>query len=269
MEIYLIARGRLGNALFRYFAAILFIVNNEYKYTTTINRLQQKVIINDKIFDKLIQNNTFNQYLDKNLELQGYFQYDSIYRKYKSEILSYMKDHPNDLLLTDGNKENSKGYNYNQETYKVGDLIIPDNFSKCYKTVIHLRLEDFVKLNFCIKVEKIIELLDILELEDCCIVVKPINLDFEKNYIQKINKFYEKKYNKPIQVESNSVVEDFYIMQNAETLICSLSTLSWCAALISNKIKTCYMPDWNHNTPGIGSHTRCKKPIENTIFYSI
>ena len=58
-------------------------------------------------------------------------------------------------------------------------------------------------------------------------------------------------------------------MKNAEILVCSLSTLSWCAALLSENLKTCYIPDWNHKTPSIGKHTKFRKPIENTIFYSI
>jgi hypothetical protein len=34
-------------------------------------------------------------------------------------------------------------------------------------------------------------------------------------------------------------------MKEAELLICSKSTLSWCSAFFSDKIKKCYMPEYN------------------------
>lgn len=111
-----------------------------------------------------------------------------------------------------------------------------------------------------------INLLENIDLISSCILVNKITTEFEKKYIEKINKFYKDKYNNDIIIESNSVIEDFHIMKNAEILVCSLSTLSWCASLLSNKLKTCYMPDLKNK---IGNHVKFRKPIENTIFYSI
>jgi hypothetical protein len=52
-------------------------------------------------------------------------------------------------------------------------------------------------------------------------------------------------------------------MKEAETLICSRSTLSWCAAFFSDKIVQCYLPDYEVQ-PNIMT---CKYPIDNTIIY--
>jgi len=52
-------------------------------------------------------------------------------------------------------------------------------------------------------------------------------------------------------------------MKEAELLICSISTLSWCAAYFSKNIKQCYLP----NYPSQPCIMECKAPIENTILY--
>ena len=65
-----------------------------------------------------------------------------------------------------------------------------------------------------------------------------------------------------IFIEHNDTITDYYIMKEAETLICSKSTLSWCAAFFSNSIKKCYLPDYNEY-----SNSTCKFPIDNTELY--
>jgi len=51
-------------------------------------------------------------------------------------------------------------------------------------------------------------------------------------------------------------------MKEAELLICSKSTLSWCTAFFSDKLKQCYLPEYE-----ISNNSTFKYPIENTIFY--
>ena len=48
-----------------------------------------------------------------------------------------------------------------------------------------------------------------------------------------------------------------------------MSTLSWCAAYLSNSIELCYMPNYNTNFSYQRTSTYFRKPIENTIFYNI
>jgi len=269
MKIYLNPGGRLGNALFRYFGAVYLIIKNQYNHVICYEKNKKMDVITDKIFDDMISSNNSCQHKYKDIILKGYFQYD-IYKKYKSEIVSYMKKNLNDVVYTDGNDLNTKHFNYNSQSYKISEIINdPLNFTKFYKVVIHVRLEDFVKYNFYIKTNSLINVLNTINLIDSCIVVNKPTTEFEHNYIKTLVDFYTKKYKKTIKIESNSVIEDFHIMKNAEILICSLSTLSWFASLLSDKLHTCYMPDWKHSTPGLGDHTRFRKPIDNTIFYPI
>ena len=63
-------------------------------------------------------------------------------------------------------------------------------------------------------------------------------------------------------LEHNDTITDFYIMKEAELLICSKSTLSWCAAFFSDKIQKCYLPDYITT-----ANSTCKYPIDNTELY--
>ena len=63
-------------------------------------------------------------------------------------------------------------------------------------------------------------------------------------------------------LEHNDTITDFYIMKESELLICSKSTLSWCAAFFSDKIQKCYLPDYNET-----ANSSCKYPIDNTELY--
>jgi hypothetical protein len=53
-------------------------------------------------------------------------------------------------------------------------------------------------------------------------------------------------------------------MKEANKLICSNSTLSWCEALLSDNIDICYIPDYKDCTNQI-----LKYPIKNYVLYSI
>ena len=54
-------------------------------------------------------------------------------------------------------------------------------------------------------------------------------------------------------------------MRNAKTLVCSNSTISWMAALLSETVTTVYMP----NYPATRAHETFRNPIKNTIQYEI
>jgi hypothetical protein len=85
-----------------------------------------------------------------------------------------------------------------------------------------------------------------------------------KEYIDTIKDFLN---NNDIifHIENNDVLTDYYVMKEAEVLICSVSTLSWAAAYFSEKIHKCYMPDYQIR----GNGMTCKYPINNTILYDI
>ena len=261
MEINFITGGRLGNAIFRYLSCAIMCIlyNGKYKCKKFMNTSRVYDFGEDNF--KILQNAVFNnQSLEiKNvntINMESYYQYDMIYRIFKDKIINYIKQNPDHIIETDGINAGDGRY----EQFNMLSIIeTPVNFIKKYTNILHVRLEDFVTHNLYLKVERVIRALDsIQQLENntLCIVCKTPTTDFEINYINCINKYLESK-NITAILESNDVLTDYYIMKNAELLICSKSTLSWSAALLSTTLKTCYVPEGES----------FKYPIDNSHFY--
>jgi hypothetical protein len=193
------------------------------------------------------------------INMRCYYQHDKIYKLFKQQIVNFIKKNPTHYVLTDGV---AAGDNNNEKFYMKDILITPTSFNKRYKNVLHIRLEDFVKHNLYLKVERICALLDKNILTDnICIVCKKPTTEFENQYIHQLIQ-HAKNKNLNVLLEHNDTITDFYIMKEAEVLICSKSTLSWCAAFFSDKIQKCYLPDYTE-TP----NSTCKAPIDNTELY--
>lgn len=254
--------GRLGNAIFRYFACSLLCIL--YKGTYTINNLE-KCNFDDKhfsILSNMLLNNISIPNNIPSVNMLGYYQHCKIYKLNKNNILYFMKNHTEHYVLTDGINAGDG----NHQKFFIKDIInTPENFIKKYKNVLHLRLEDFVKHNLYIPKERIIDLIkksivNIIK-EPLCIVLNKPTTDFEEYYLKCITDVL-KEYNVSVVIESNDVLTDFHIMKEADLLICSMSTLSWCAAFLSTNIKICYLPNYESQT-----HMDCKYPIDNTFLY--
>ena len=129
----------------------------------------------------------------------------------------------------------------------------------------HLRLEDFIEISLVIDPNYIKNVIDKIikeyNNETICFVVNKPKTELEFKYIN----FFTKKYNN-IVIESNDVVTDYTIMRESRVLVCSCSTLSWAAAILSNSIEKVYMPDYKKIE---GSHQTCKQPTLNTELYEI
>ena len=253
-------RGRLGNAIFRYMACSVMCIKYGFKYS--IKNRQQKNC-SDKEFYLLISNNISIEKINS-VNMIDFYQHDNIYKTYKKEIKDYIRKNPEHYILTDGiNAGDGKC-----EMFKMIDILnTPITFTKKYKNVLHLRLEDFVTHNLYIKSKRIIDLIkNLIETniitDELCIVCKLPITDFEINYLNEIKHFLrEKKINDCI--ENNDTLTDYYIMKESEILICSNSTLSWCAAFFSDNIKTCYFPDYTSQNNSM----TCKSPNDNTILF--
>ena len=126
MKVYDTRLGRLGNALFRYFASTLFCII--YKAERIYDPSQIKQFFNDPMFiqwSKSLLKNKIPEINNTNFEFYGFFQHDEIFLKFKKEIIHWMKTHPNELIFTDGNDPslNINNYNYNVQSFKIGDII--------------------------------------------------------------------------------------------------------------------------------------------------
>lgn len=262
MSINFLVKGRLGNAIFRYMACVVICIITNKKYNHfpkgSIKMTDEQFF---EISKKILNGENINLQLD-NCNMSGYYQHDEIYNFLKEQIISYVNNNPEHIITTDGiNAGDNKC-----ELFKIYDIVNTNiEFKKKYKNVLHLRLEDFVTHNLYLSVERIINLLSKnIITEHICIVCKLPTTKFENDYIQNIKIFIQNQYPSiKIFIEHNNVLTDYYIMKEAETLICSKSTLSWCAAFFSTTIKTCFFPDYIEQ-PKIMT---CKKPINNTFFY--
>lgn len=184
MTIYFIPNGRLGNAIFRYFACSLFCIfyNQEY----SIDSLSiPRASIGDLDFIKWMNNET-NYNIHGDLTFAGFYQHDFIYKKYKNLLISYMENHLYHVILGD---HTTKGDT--TATFLIRDILYePLGFSKKYDTVIHIRLDDHFRGGVHISVEYVIGVLDRVSItENSCIVVQTLTMESEKVYVEKVVDF--------------------------------------------------------------------------------
>lgn len=256
MKFYNIENGRLGNAMFRYIASIIFTFFYDCSITYepyTTNEL------NDLDYLQWIKNieNDIIPELNKNAIylLSGFYQHESLIKKYKKRIINFIENNQHDKLSV-----------YNENYYSKH--IIYNNIIKKYNFVIHLRLDDFTAYNMLIQPICIKNVLDNLIIkynpENFVFVLDKPKTEFEEKYIH----YFTSRYN--IIIESNDVLTDFHILKNAKILVSSTSTLCWVAALLSETIEELYFPNYKHLHPHINFyHETIDKPIENTIKYDI
>ena len=264
-------KGRLGNAIFRYLACAILCIHCDYEYTVDKTNVNYNAITftycNDFIFNEITKVLLNNDQIYKQYKLlpypfvfmSGFYQHDLIYKKYKKEIIEFILQNPQHYVLTDGVCAGDG----NCEKFYTKDIVnTPEGFQKKYKNVLHIRLEDFVSNGNFLPKERLANLLEKNIIEgDLCIVCKKLQTEFESEYVAFIKEWMRQK-GVIVHVESNDIITDFYIMKEAEVLICSKSTISWCAAFFSESIKKCYLPDYE-----ISENSTCKYPIDNTELY--
>lgn len=261
MLIYTHNMGRVGNSLFRLFAGIILCVVqdiNSQIYSEDSNCYDIVITDNEFItFMNVFLNNPEVKFTNignnSKILFDGYFQHDKIFTKYKKEIVNYIVEHPELILKTD-----------KQDTYKAIDFV-NYKINKKYTIVVHLRLEDFITCSLVIDPNSIKKVIDKINKEynyqTICFVVNKPTTDIEKKYIN----FFTEQYNNII-VESNDVITDYTIMRESSILVCSCSTLSWVAAMLSNSLLKVYMPDYKFVH---GPHQTCKQPHINTELYEM
>jgi len=249
MNISTTARGRLGNAIFRYLASTLYCILYKARKVKSQNSYIQ---ISDDDFiqwKNQVELGNIPTLNTNNYNFNYYYQHDSIYIKYLSEIKEYIRLHPYEELrtvpMTDG------------ETIVYSNQLLEHSTIRKYDTVIHIRLEDFITYDLVSHPMYLKELLVKNNIKTACIVVNKITNELEQKYINYLKQYCD------ITIESNDIITDYHIMRNAKTLVCSNSTLSWAAALLSETVTTVYMP----NYPTRCIHETFRNPIKNTIAY--
>ena len=248
---------RLGNAIFRYMASSLFciIYNASRSYNENeCNRRITEDFYRDWCNSILNSNNILTLDTTKNYIFPDFYQTD-IYKKFRNQLINWFHFHLDDTLWHGDNKTTK---------YRIGDLLSELDNDKKYNVVVHIRLEDFVTSGekLIIHPESICKILEQIETDNFCFVSNQITTEFEKKYIDYFKNKYKNKYK--LIFESNDLVTDFKIMNNAKILICSLSTLCWSAGFLSKNIECVYFP--KNRYPGWTNQT-FSTIIENTHIY--
>lgn len=260
MEVIFIENGRLGNAIFRYLASCILSIKYGYQFRNlsyksfNINDYKQ---ISEEEFKTILLNKKID--LPQKILLKEFYQHD--YIQFKKEIINYIEKNKNlHTITTDENK-----------TYFLKDLIdTPNNFNKYYDIVIHIRLGDFIQNIFpyrvIINLDYYYNLFNKLDFKNKKIIIisENIKTEIEKLYMEQLINYF-KTNNLNIVYENNDILTDFHIIKNAEIVVCCMSTFSWTAVFLSDKVKTCYLPDY----PVIDKNNwiSMRKPCENTLYY--
>jgi hypothetical protein len=253
--------GRLGNAIFRLFAIIIFCTAYNDTNPTILNyneaNYREPIVINDVYFNNFLDvfiKNKQVYMLDTNsvLLFDGYYQHDQIYVSNKQKIVDFIRSRP-DLILETDRKEKYLATN-------IIDFDLP--LSKHHDIVVHLRLEDFIDISLVMNPDTIKIILEDLGREfpeeTIAVVVNNPTTELERKYICYLTKNLAK-----FKIVSNDVITDFTIMRKAKILVCSCSTLSWAASLLSDTLERVYVPDLKTRS----IHETFSKPIANTVNY--
>lgn len=186
---------------------------------------------NDPLFEAMkdcILNNTeymadlqSHPFAKRDIFLHGFFQQSDLFIALRKELLAFFTN------------ENKDTINYK---VRVCDLVNARGVSKPDELVVHIRLDDFQEDNKSHILHPKIHL-DILRKEK-----HPVRI-----VCQKANTFAEKLYLSLFEevgatFQTSSVLEDFATLRDANYLLSSNSTFSWCAAFLGNHTKR-FLPD--------------------------
>jgi hypothetical protein len=262
MYVYDKEDGRLGNAIFRYFASTLYRIL--YKGTLrSYDEAQCTALVTDDDFIQFMHHvlttNTPPALAHPDstcLCFSGFFQHDTIFTRYRPQIIEWMRNNPHELLSASGDTPGV--------ACTAGELLFNPYKDTYYDIVMHLRLEDFLYNGQVMHPGSLLPVLEALYAEippdtKTCIVVKKPTTKLEHRYLD----YFCRRY--PIIVESNTPIADYHIMKNASSLVCSCSTLSWSASFLSTTLQSVYFPNYPDKRR---SHETFKHPIDNTILYN-
>ena len=239
--------------------------------------LKNNIVLNDSNFLYYIEN--INELIGKNILLDGYFQFDYIYLKYKNEIFDVIKENKDKHYIFEDNYYGSGNNKYLLNNF-FSEITMDEK--KKYNFVMHLRLGDFNGRHDFIEYEYLEKILNKIKHEYSyvfnlknVIVVEKLKSQSDYDFLNKCIIWFTNN-NIPIYIESNDMMTDFYIIKNADIVLSSMSTFSWIACYLSNSLKQCFMPNYNfYNNNKFEQSVEqlvesCfKRPIENTILYDV
>jgi hypothetical protein len=232
-SIYVRPAGRFGNNCFQFMASRLFKIL--YRHDIVYHELDDSITIDDKTFitwkDDLLNDKGIDPtYKDKNLIFDGYFQHSDIFYIFRDMLMQYINTHSRDIFY---NSTGEKHYSYQLISNPI------NNYDK-FKTVIHLRIEDFINYNLAIHPKYYDDIINNSE-KPILIVHKEIENTNDYIYINYFKKF-------DVSFFDGELTEAYSILRTAKNIICSNSTMSWIAVFFNINCNKCIMPVFkNHN----------------------
>jgi hypothetical protein len=248
--ICLYNRGRFGNAVFRFLASRLFCILFNYSISN-VETKDYYISFTDENFiewmKQILLNNTLLIISEPYIEFGGYYQHDTIYRLFKKELIDYIINNPDDTIVTD-----------EKEKFKCITLLgEKPTVSFNYKTVVHLRIEDFIDFGLAMNPLCLDPVLEKCE-EPFLFVHKPVENTNDEKYINYFKKKYPNSY-----FYTEDLILSYNIMRHAEVLVCSRSTLSWVSALFNEVNVKTFIP----KNYGLYSHETFQYPNDTTEVY--
>lgn len=251
MKISYKVSGRFGNNLFQYIA--MKVVQNElskkdtfieYVYNTP---LENAFVVSDENFFDILKD--VSLLVNRNVYLDGYFQFDEHIIKNKGYINATI------------NSYNNENINDNIKVSYLSNKLRDNNYDFKDEYVLHLRLDDFIGDRIVMRPDMYIDVISSLKyVSQLIIVVDKLKHTWENEYVRMIHEYATKVKNMYVTISSDEdMFRDFCKLYYAPNLISSNSTFSYLAGLLgTHKYTWCPV-----NT--IYSHQHISKFDENTV----
>ena len=251
MKISYKVSGRFGNNLFQYIA--MKVLQNElskkdtfieYVYNTP---LENAFLVSDENFFDILKD--VSLLVNRNVYLDGYFQFDEHIIKNKGYINAAI------------NSYNNENINDNIKVSYLSNKLRDNNYDFKDEYVLHLRLDDFIGDRIVMRPDMYIDVISSLKkVSQLIIVVDKVKHTWEIEYVRMIHEYATKVKNMYVTISSDDdMFRDFCKLYYAPNLISSNSTFSYLAGLLgSHKYTWCPV-----NT--IYSHQHISKFDENTV----
>lgn len=219
--------GRIGNNMIQYALGRFIAEKKEYElcfehpeHTSPQDMFQMFPLTSTPILGKKLNNNplvienqeyNLNQLINHSgsIELKGFFQKHKLFFDYKELIQSYFY-------------------------YDNKDLKTSSNFD----AVVHIRLTDYIDINWVISPLKIYELCKKLGFYKVLVLTDDPSSTLLDCFLNDPN----------CTVQKNSILQDLHYMATSNNLIISQSTFSWWGSYLGRE-KTVYVPYTNNNYP--------------------
>lgn len=257
--------GRFGNNLFQYLATKILqhtLSSHNLIYTYSFNfKDNNSFIIKEDDYIYFLNNihENIHKIQNKNIYLDGYFQYDHHIRKHIDYVSS--------IFVNTNIERINHQYTISDITSHIDSYKQKINLDNLTNTLfIHVRLDDFIPEKVCMKVGSYLKILETIFTEytfkNVIIVVDQLKYKFEADYLQLLY-MYLKSKQLNVEVQQDTMMTDFSKLICAPYLLSSNSTFCYLAGLLGIHIKS-WCPI-NTRYP----HQDIKKFNENTVSFDI